>query len=49
MATSKLHMAETFRQLGDLVTYRKRLQEIVDKYYAAPSYRNVKRWLAERK
>jgi predicted esterase len=23
-------------------------QEIVDKYYAAPSYRNVKRWLAER-
>ena len=24
-------------------------QEIVDKYYAAASYRNVKRWLAERK
>jgi predicted esterase len=24
-------------------------QEIVDKYYAASSYRNVKRWLAERK
>jgi predicted esterase len=24
-------------------------QEIVDKHYAAPSYRNVKRWLAERK
>jgi predicted esterase len=25
-----------------------RYQEIVDKYYAASSYRNVKRWLAER-
>ena len=25
-----------------------RYQEIVDKYYAAASYRNVKRWLAER-
>jgi len=24
-------------------------QEIVEKYYAAPSYRYVKRWLAERK
>jgi len=24
-------------------------QEIVDKYYAAASYRNVKKWLAERK
>jgi predicted esterase len=24
-------------------------QEVVDKYFAAPSYRNVKRWLAERK
>ena len=24
-------------------------QEVVDKYYAASSYRNVKRWLAERK
>ena len=24
-------------------------QEIVDKYYAASSYRNVKQWLAERK
>jgi hypothetical protein len=23
-------------------------QEIVEKYYAAPSYRYVKRWLAER-
>lgn len=32
MATSKLQMAETFRQFGDLATYRKRLQEIVDKY-----------------
>jgi hypothetical protein len=26
-----------------------RYQEIIDKYYAASSYRNVKRWLAERK
>ena len=25
-----------------------RYQEIVDRYYAASSYRNVKRWLAER-
>ena len=24
-------------------------QEVVDKYYAASSYRNVKRWLAARK
>jgi predicted esterase len=27
----------------------KKYQEIVDKYYAASSYRNAKRWLAERK
>jgi predicted esterase len=26
-----------------------RYQEVVDKYYAASSYRNVKRWLAQRK
>jgi hypothetical protein len=24
-------------------------QEVVDKHFAAPSYRNVRRWLAERK
>lgn len=24
-------------------------QEVVDKYYAAPSYRLAKKWLAERK
>jgi hypothetical protein len=32
LAASKLRLAETFRQLNDLATYRKRLQQIVDKY-----------------
>ncbi len=34
MAASKLRMAETYRKLGDLATFRKRLREIVDKYPA---------------
>jgi hypothetical protein len=32
LAASQLRMAETFRKIGDLATYRKRLQQIVDKY-----------------
>ena len=32
LAASKLRIAETYRKRGDLATFRKRLQEIVDKY-----------------
>jgi len=32
VAASQLRMAETYRKRGDLATFRKRLQEIIDKY-----------------
>jgi predicted esterase len=48
-ATKALEAARAAFRQGKRDEGYARYQEIVDKYYAASSYRNVKRWLAERK
>jgi hypothetical protein len=48
-AKKALGEARTAFQQGRRDEGYNKYQEIVDKYYAASSYRNVKRWLAERK
>ena len=48
-AFDKLALTNAAFQQGRRDEGYAKYQEIVDKYYAASSYRNVKRWLAERK
>jgi predicted esterase len=49
LATKVMNDARTAFQQGNPDQGYAKYQEIVDKYYAASSYRNAKRWLAERK
>ncbi|HEV3083824.1 MAG TPA: hypothetical protein VGY66_28845 [Gemmataceae bacterium] len=49
LARKALNEANAAFQQGRRDEGYARYQEIVDKHYAASSYRNVKRWLAERK
>jgi hypothetical protein len=48
-AAKALNEARTAFQQGRPDEGYAKYQEIVHKHYAATSYRNVKRWLAERK
>jgi hypothetical protein len=48
-AATALNEANTAFQQGKRDEGYAKYQEIVDRYYAAPAYRNVKRWLGERR
>jgi hypothetical protein len=49
LAQKVMNEANAAFQQGNRDQGYAKYQEVVDKYPAAPSYRNVKRWLAERK